>query len=88
MYIAGDCDWLTPCTSGVCFANSTGCPVTGVFLLNSNQTNLTLETGSDNVALEDDHQKHGRHHFIAVLIAILGIAFALLASCFVATIRR
>ena len=25
--LTGDCDWDTPCTSGVCFRNETGCPM-------------------------------------------------------------
>lgn len=28
-HTSGACDWSTPCTKGVCFSNTTGCPVAG-----------------------------------------------------------
>ena len=81
----GDCDWSTPCTSGVCFANNTGCPVVGVYILNYNQS-----TSDEITKLEIDYSEDQRHHhYIAGVFAsvVAGIMVAISLSCIAARHR-
>ena len=83
----GDCEWSTPCTSGVCFVNNTGCPVMGAYLLKYNQSDYDEPTKPGNDYLEDGGH-HYHHHIATVFVCILaGIIFAIFLGC-VATRHR
>ena len=81
----GDCDWSTPCMSGVCFANSTGCPVMGAYALNYNQSTTDETTYPGNDYSED--KRH--HHYITTIFAsvVAGVIVAIFLGC-IATRHR
>ena len=85
-HITDECDWSTPCTTGVCFANNTGCPVTGGYLLKYNQSDTDNTTNPGN----DYSENSGFIHYIKMpLVTILaGIIIAIFFGCIVATRYR
>lgn len=68
---------------GVCFANDTGCPVTGAHLLKYTETDETIsnEGESEN---HDWEQKYSP--FITALLAFAGMVISLIFGC--AIVRR
>ena len=75
-----ECDWSTPCTTGVCFANNTGCPVAGAYLLKYNQSDAWDEADPGSNYSEDNRH----HHHIITLLVSAGIIVALMIGCIIA----
>lgn len=83
LFVIGDCDWLSPCTMGVCFANDTGCPVSGTHLLKHTETDETISNEGES---ENHDWKQGYPPFVTALLAFAGMIISVIFGCVV--IRR
>ena len=72
VFYAGSCDWGSPCDNGVCYYNSTGCPVTGYHSVYTSTTNINETTLNDEI--EDTTYMTLSHHLVLMLICILFVA--------------
>ena len=71
--------------SGVCFANNTGCPVVGAYILSYNQS-TSDETTKPEIDYSEDKRHH--HYIVGVFASVVaGIMVAIFLSC-IATRNR
>ena len=86
--VIGECDWTTPCSTGICYANNTGCPVTGVYLptygdVDSGQEELPEEEGSEN-----DHTRGIPRHYFTTLLVSSGLLLIVIVLSILITLKR
>ena len=83
-----DCDWTTPCSTGVCFANGTGCPVSGVYLPTYIETDVNQqEMPEEEISDKNSASNMSNWHFITLLVSIGLLLFVIIASILI-TLRR
>ena len=68
------CDWASPCNSGVCFSNTTGCPTTGLHRIMTNHTTLTTTPLTPTPLTNDDFQMYYRSLLVTVVLVVLAVA--------------
>ena len=72
LLIAGFCNRESPCNKGICYYNSTGCPVVGYFPVHGR----TSSNNTDTADVEDTAPGYLSYncHFLIVLLSILLVA--------------
>ena len=76
------CDWASPCNSGVCFSNTTGCPTTGLHRIMTNHTTLTPTSLTPTPLTNDEFHMYYRSLLVTVVLVVLGVVtMCLTISC-------
>ena len=71
-HCTGNCNSTTPCQSGFCYANKTGCPLTGYHQV---RTNLTADDRQQTITTDNTHLYY---HSCAVTLVLVVFAATLM----------
>ena len=82
-FLSGSCDWDSPCDKGVCYYNSTGCPVVGYHRVN---TSINKGGSPTHDPVEDFSTQYGPDRMsVLMLCLVLLMAVVTVAVCHCST---